>query len=95
MDAGYDDKLLVLSVLFQQRDDFQAGHRIKSAGWFVEEKNVWCGDQLACDADTSLLASRNALAGRCADQGVSLLLETKTIDQDLDSAVLFVPENRS
>ena len=95
MDAGDHDELVFPSVLFQQGNDLQASHRIESAGGFVQEEDIWCGDQLACDADTSLLASGYALADRCADQGVSLLLETETIDQGLDSAALFVPENRS
>jgi len=95
VDASYDDELVFLSILFQQGDDFQASHRVESAGGFVQEEDIWCGDQLACDADTSLLASRYALADRCADQGVSLLFETETIDQGLDSAVLFIPKDRS
>jgi hypothetical protein len=95
VDAGYDDKFVLLGVFFQQGDDFQAGHRVESAGGFVEEKYVWCGNQLACYAHTSLLASRDALADRCADKGISLPFETEAIDQSLDSAAFFVLQDRS
>jgi hypothetical protein len=90
VNAGYHDKLMFLSVLLQQGNDLEASHRIKPTGGFIEEKDIWCGDQLACDANTSLLASGYALTNRCADQGISLLLETKAVDQCPDSAVLLI-----
>jgi hypothetical protein len=50
---------------------------------------------LARNADTSLLASRYPLADGCADQSISLLLETETVNQSLDPATLFILQNRS
>jgi hypothetical protein len=95
VDAGHHDEFVFLSVRLQQGNDLQASHRVKSAGGLVEKKNVWCGNQLARNADTSLLASRYPLADGCADQSISLLLETETVDQSLDPATLFILQNRS
>ena len=87
--------LVLLGILLQQRNDFEASHRVKTTGGFVKEENFGGGDQLTGNTDTSLLASRNALAKGCADQSISLLLETEAVDQGLDSAAFFVLQDRS
>lgn len=76
---------MLLGILLQQGDDLEAGRGVKSAGRLIEKEDFGCSDQLAGDAQTSLLTARDALADRGTDKDIGLLLETEAIDQDLYS----------
>jgi hypothetical protein len=65
-------------VLFRnvphETHDLEARRRIQPTSWFIQEQDLRTGHQLAGNTDSPLLAARNTLANRCADQRVGLIL---------------------
>jgi hypothetical protein len=57
----------------QVRHNLVRCHTVKSSRRLVEEQNLWRGDQLTGDRDSSLLTTRETLLNRCTDEGVGVV----------------------
>jgi hypothetical protein len=87
MDGSDDNEPVLASDLLDIADDFQAQGRVQPARGFVEEQDLWVGDETARDAQPLLLSTAEALLDGCADDGVSLGLEAEACNEVIDAAI--------
>ena len=73
MEGADNNEIVPSGNVAQVVDHLPTGCRVETARRFVEEKKLWAGDELTCDADTTFLAARNALANGGADDGIGLV----------------------
>ena len=74
MNACDDHDVPCLGDLLNIGNDLVATMCIQSAGWLVKEQNFGARYESARNAETSFLATRQALLDRCSDYSVSLML---------------------
>lgn len=77
MDACNDDQPLLSDSTSQVFDDFVTRFRIQPASRLIEKQDLWGGDKLTSNRKPSFLSARYALADGCADNGVSLILQSE------------------
>lgn len=57
MDGANDDEVVSFGDAAEVVYYFPGGGGVQTRGRFVEEENLWAGDELAGDADTALLSA--------------------------------------
>lgn len=54
----------------QVRHDLEAGNRVQSTRWLIQEQDLWTSDELTGNADSALLSTGESFSNRGADDGV-------------------------
>lgn len=68
---------MLLRNVLDEGDDFERGGRIQTRGRLVQEEKFGAGDQLGCNADTTLLTTGDTLPNWSSDEVVRLALQTE------------------
>ena len=58
-------------------DDFEAGGRIQAARRLIQEEDLGCCDELACDTQSPLLTSTDTLPYGSANEGIGLVPQSE------------------
>lgn len=85
MNGRNDDQVVLLRDVFDERDDLERGGGVKTGCGLVKEEELGACDELRSNANTTLLTPRDTLSDRCADQVVSLTLQTESSEERLDA----------
>lgn len=75
---------MLLCDVLQILDNFETGSRVQTAGRFIEEKNLWSGDQKTGDTQPTLLTTTDALSDRSTDNKVGLVTKTERGKEFID-----------
>lgn len=86
MDACDDKQLVLLRYALYERDDLVTGNRVQSGRGLIQEKNLWAGDELACDTDPAFLATTESTSNGSADKGAGLPCKTEGCQQRFNSS---------
>lgn len=66
-------------------DDLPASGRVQAAGWLIKKQNLGAGDELARNANSSLLTATDSLANGSANQDARLFTETERLEETVNA----------
>lgn len=87
--------VVLLSDVLDEGNNLLTCRGIETAGWFVEEQQLWAGNQLTGDTDAALLASAYTFTNGSADECMLLFPEAEGIEKAVDSAHAIRPRQAS
>lgn len=75
---------------FQIVDNFESRCRIQPRSRFIQEYDLWCRDELCCDAHSAFLPAGYSLPDGCSDQIIGLIRQSKIFEQYIHPLPPFV-----
>ena len=81
--------MILGSYVLNKGHDLVTRAGIQSRGWFIKEENLGADDELACHAQTALLAAADAFANGSPDKDIGSRVQSKCGDKCLDAIHTF------
>lgn len=94
MDGAHNDKFVASCYHAQVIDDLPTCRRVETAGGFVKEKNLWTGNELACDPDAAFLPARDTFPDWRANESVRLFSQTEGLKETINLTEALGTTNR-
>lgn len=77
--------VVLLRNVLDEGDDLERSSRVQTRSWLVQEQKLRAGDELRCNAYTTLLTTRDTFPDWGTNEGVGLSLKTKGSDECLNT----------
>lgn len=86
---GHCAHVVLLRDVFDKGDDLEGGGGVQTRGRLVQEQELWTGDELGRDTNTTLLTTRDTLPDWRSDEVVGLSLQTECSQESFDALDAF------